>query len=59
MFARGFTMNKDLPELWSAVREGTGEITGGMGVNTVATLAVITLDRWCLASTQRCRSARC
>ena len=43
MFARGFTMNKDLPELWSAVREGIGEITGGMGVNTVVTLAVITL----------------
>ena len=43
MFARGFTMNKVCPNCGLPFEKATGEITGGMGVNTVATLAVITL----------------
>ena len=43
MFAYGFTMNKVCPSCGLMFEKATGEITGGMGVNTVATLAVITV----------------
>src|SRR5690349_9451521 len=43
MFARGFTMNKACPNCGLPFEKASGEITGGMAVNTVATLAVITL----------------
>jgi uncharacterized protein (DUF983 family) len=43
MFARGFTMNKLCPNCALPFERAAGEITGGMAVNTVATLAVITL----------------
>jgi len=43
MFARGFTMNRVCPNCGLPFEQATGEITGGMGVNTVVTLAVITL----------------
>ncbi|MEO7908649.1 MAG: DUF983 domain-containing protein [Roseiflexaceae bacterium] len=43
MFERGFTVNKVCPNCDLLFEKATGEITGGMGVNTVATLAVITL----------------
>ena len=43
MFARGFTMNSVCPKCGLPFEQATGEITGGMGVNTVVTLAVITL----------------
>src|SRR5215213_5555189 len=42
MFARGFTMNKVCPNCGLPFEHATGEITGGMGVNTVVTLVVIT-----------------
>ena len=43
MFARGFTMNQACPNCGLPFEQASGEVTGGMGVNTVATLAVITL----------------
>jgi uncharacterized protein (DUF983 family) len=43
MFARGFTMNKVCPNCGLPFEKASGEMTGGMAVNTVATLAVITL----------------
>lgn len=43
MFARGFTMNTACPNCGLPFEKATGEITGGMGINTVATLAVITV----------------
>ncbi len=43
MFAHGFTMNRACPACGLPFERATGEITGGMGVNTVATLAVITV----------------
>ncbi len=43
MFTRGLTMNKVCPNCGLRFEKATGEITGGMGVNTVATLALITL----------------
>ncbi len=43
MFERGFKMNKVCPNCGLLFERSAGEITGGMGVNTVATLAVITL----------------
>jgi uncharacterized protein (DUF983 family) len=43
MFARGFTMNKVCPHCGLHFEKASGEITGGMAVNTVATLALITL----------------
>jgi uncharacterized protein (DUF983 family) len=43
MFAHGFTMNTVCPNCGLAFERAAGEISGGMGVNTVATLAVITV----------------
>src|SRR5690242_4003809 len=43
MFARGFSMNRVCPVCGLLFEKATGEITGGMAVNTVATLAVITV----------------
>lgn len=43
MFVRGFAMNKACPNCGLLFEKASGEITGGMAVNTVATLAVITL----------------
>jgi uncharacterized protein (DUF983 family) len=43
MFARGFTMNRACPVCGLPFEQASGEITGGMGVNTVVTLAVITM----------------
>lgn len=43
MFARGFTMNKACPVCGLPFEKAAGEVTGGMGINTVVTLAVITL----------------
>ena len=43
MFAHGFTMHKICPVCGLRFEKASGEITGGMAVNTVATLAVITL----------------
>jgi uncharacterized protein (DUF983 family) len=42
MFSRGFTMNKVCPNCGLPFERAAGETTGGMGVNTVVTLAVIT-----------------
>jgi uncharacterized protein (DUF983 family) len=43
MFARGFTMNRVCPNCGLLFEKASGEITGGMGVNTVVTLAFITV----------------
>ena len=43
MFSYGFTMNKVCPNCGLPFERAGGEVTGGMGVNTVATLALITL----------------
>lgn len=43
MFARGFTMNQACPRCGLPFERASGEITGGMGVNTVVTLAFITV----------------
>jgi uncharacterized protein (DUF983 family) len=43
MFARGFTMSRACPNCGLLFEKASGEITGGMAVNTVATLAVITV----------------
>jgi len=41
MFARGFTMNRVCPNCGLPFEQATGEITGGMGINIVVTLAII------------------
>ena len=41
MFAHGFTMNQICPACGLQFEQASGEITGGMGINIVATLAVI------------------
>ena len=43
MFARGFTMNHSCPSCGLPFEQAGGEVTGGMGVNTVVTLLVITV----------------
>ena len=43
MFARGFAMHQSCPRCGLEFERSTGEITGGMGVNTVVTLLVITI----------------
>ena len=43
MFARGFSMNRACPACGLEFERSAGEITGGMAVNTVATLFVITV----------------
>ena len=43
MFARGFTMNQACPNCGLPFEKASGEITGGMGINIVVTLVVITL----------------
>jgi len=43
MFARGFTMNQACPNCVLPFEKASGEITGGMGINIVVTLVVITL----------------
>ena len=43
MFARGFTMNAECPVCGLLFEKATGEVTGGMGINTVVTLLVITV----------------
>ncbi|MBK9714256.1 MAG: DUF983 domain-containing protein [Kouleothrix sp.] len=43
MFARGFTMNRTCPACDLAFERAGGEITGGMAINTVVTLLVITV----------------
>jgi uncharacterized protein (DUF983 family) len=41
MFARGFTMHTACPSCGLPFERASGEITGGMGINIVATLVVI------------------
>ena len=41
MFARGFTMHPNCPVCGLRFEKASGEITGGMAINTVVTLAVI------------------
>lgn len=43
MFAHGFTMRRACPQCGLAFERAAGEITGGMGVNTVVTLLLITV----------------
>jgi hypothetical protein len=43
MFARGFTMHRACPACGLEFERASGEITGGMGVNTVVTLVLITI----------------
>ena len=43
MFERGFAMRQRCPACGLEFERAAGEITGGMGVNTVATLLVITV----------------
>lgn len=43
MFERGFTMRRTCPVCGLEFERSVGEITGGMGINTVVTLAVITV----------------
>ena len=43
MFARGFTMNTECPVCGLPFEKATGEVTGGMGINTVVTLLIITV----------------
>ena len=43
MFARGFTMNRDCPICGMPFEQAGGEVTGGVGVNTVVTLLIITV----------------
>ena len=42
LFARGFAMHARCPACGLEFERATGEITGGMGVNTVVTLLAIT-----------------
>jgi uncharacterized protein (DUF983 family) len=42
MFAHGFTMRQECRLCGLEFEKATGEITGGMGINTVVTLLVIT-----------------
>jgi len=42
MFAHSFTMRRTCPICGLEFEKATGEITGGMGINTVVTLLVIT-----------------
>ena len=42
MFERGFAMRQRCPACGLEFERAAGEITGGMGVNTVVTLVVIT-----------------
>lgn len=41
MFAHGFTMHRACPRCGLAFERAAGEVTGGMGVNTVVTLLAI------------------
>jgi uncharacterized protein (DUF983 family) len=41
MFARGFTMNQSCPACGLPFEKASGEVTGGMGINTVVTLLVV------------------
>lgn len=43
MFAHGFTMHRACPACGLEFERSAGEVTGGMAVNTVATLTVITV----------------
>lgn len=43
MFERGFTMHRTCPQCGLEFERAVGEITGGMAINTVVTLAVITV----------------
>ncbi len=43
MFAHGFTMRQSCPRCGLEFERSAGEITGGMGINTVVTLLVITI----------------
>jgi uncharacterized protein (DUF983 family) len=43
MFARGFTMRHTCEVCGLPFERATGEITGGMGINTVVTLVIITV----------------
>jgi uncharacterized protein (DUF983 family) len=43
MFAHGFTMRRECPICGLEFEKAAGEITGGMGINTVVTLLVITV----------------
>jgi hypothetical protein len=43
MFGSGFTMNQRCPLCGLPFEQASGEITGGMGINTVVTLLVIVL----------------
>jgi uncharacterized protein (DUF983 family) len=43
MFARGFTMNRACPTCGLPFERAGGEITGGMGINTVVTLLIVTV----------------
>jgi uncharacterized protein (DUF983 family) len=43
MFAHGFKMHRACPVCGLPFEKATGEITGGMGINTVATLALIVI----------------
>jgi uncharacterized protein (DUF983 family) len=42
MFAHGFTMRQACPNCGLEFEKAIGEITGGMGINTVVTLLAIT-----------------
>ena len=42
MFASGFTMRRECPSCSLEFERATGEVTGGMGINTVVTLLAIT-----------------
>ncbi|HNP73309.1 MAG TPA: DUF983 domain-containing protein [Kouleothrix sp.] len=43
MFERGFRMRRACPRCGLEFERSVGEITGGMGINTVATLLLITV----------------
>jgi hypothetical protein len=43
MFAHGFTMRQSCPRCGLEFERAAGEITGGMGINTVVTLLAITI----------------
>lgn len=43
MFERGFTMHRSCPVCGLQFERAVGEVTGGMGINTVVTLTVITV----------------
>jgi hypothetical protein len=43
MFAHGFTMRHACPNCGLSFESATGEVTGGMGINTVVTLLIITV----------------